>query len=124
MRDLSALTDQELVVQTVEGESAAYGCLYDRYVDQVYRYIFFKVNDRQDAEDITEAAFIKTLETITQRQTTITSFKAWLYRSVKNLVIDYYRSKNLIFPWISWAIWVMGNPHRKASRSTMRSGAA
>jgi RNA polymerase sigma-70 factor, ECF subfamily len=93
MTDFTALTDQELVIQTAAGESEAYGCLYDRYVEQIYRFVFFRVNNRQDAEDLTEAVFIKTLEAIQEKRTNIESVKAWLYRSAKNLVIDYYRTQ-------------------------------
>jgi RNA polymerase sigma-70 factor, ECF subfamily len=98
MRDLSALTDQELATKTVAGESAAYGCLYDRYVDQIYRYIYFRISHRQDAEDLTEAVFIKTYETIREKGRNIESIKSWFYQSAKNLVIDYYRTHKTSLP--------------------------
>jgi RNA polymerase sigma-70 factor, ECF subfamily len=92
MHNLSSLTDQELVAKTVAGESAAYGCLYDRYVEQIYRFVYFRVSNRQDAEDLTEAVFLKTYESIQNKRRKIDQIKLWFYRTARNLVIDYYRT--------------------------------
>jgi RNA polymerase sigma-70 factor, ECF subfamily len=98
MQNTPTLTDQELVAKTIAGESAAYGCLYDRYVEQIYRFVYFRVSSRQDAEDLTEAVFIKTYEAIREKRQSIDNIKYWFYRSAKNLVIDYYRTYKISVP--------------------------
>jgi RNA polymerase sigma-70 factor, ECF subfamily len=93
-----AITDQELVDKTMTGNSESYGLLYDRYVGQIYRYIYFQVGNRQDAEDLTENVFLKTYESFKNKKTKIENIKSWFYRSAKNLVIDYYRTQKNTFP--------------------------
>ena len=41
-------------------DKQAFGELYDYYVDDIYRFIFFRVNSKEDAEDLTSAVFLKT----------------------------------------------------------------
>jgi RNA polymerase sigma-70 factor, ECF subfamily len=88
------VTDQELVTQVVQGNASAYGHLYDRYIEQIYRYIYFQTMNQHEAEDLTETAFLKTYEILKEDGSKITNFKAWLYRIAHNLVIDLYRSRS------------------------------
>jgi RNA polymerase sigma-70 factor (ECF subfamily) len=84
--------DADLIRRTMMGEAAAYGALYDRYIDQIYRYVYARVASRDDAEDMTEEVFLKTWESLVNSRPTITNFQAWLYRTAHNLVIDHYRT--------------------------------
>ena len=36
--------------------------IYDRYIDKIYRFIFFKVNSQEIAQDLTSETFLKTWE--------------------------------------------------------------
>lgn len=86
-------SDQELVERAGKGDATAYGCLYDRYIDQIYRYVYFRVRNQAEAEDLTEQAFLKTFELVRQDGSKIVYFKAWIYRTAHNLVIDHYRTR-------------------------------
>ena len=85
--------DADLIRRTMQGDASAYGDLYDRYIDQIYRYVFARVADRAEAEDMTEEVFLKSWEALIGSQPTITNFQAWLYRIARNLIIDHYRTK-------------------------------
>jgi RNA polymerase sigma-70 factor, ECF subfamily len=87
------IPDQTLVARAGEGDASAYGCLYDRYIDQIYRYVYFRVRNQVEAEDLTELTFLKTFELIQQDRNKIVYFKAWIYRTAHNLVIDHYRTR-------------------------------
>jgi len=68
--------------------------LYERYLDEIYRYAYFRLGDRDEAEDITANTFMKTWESlpkIYQQDGSIYNFRNWLYRVAKNLIIDHYR---------------------------------
>jgi RNA polymerase sigma-70 factor, ECF subfamily len=91
--ELEKPTDSELVSRTEKGEVIAYGCLYDRYVEQIFRYIYFRVNNQQETEDMVETVFLKTFEQIKHKRLKIEKFKPWLYRTANNLVIDHYRTR-------------------------------
>jgi RNA polymerase sigma-70 factor (ECF subfamily) len=79
----------------MQGDKEAYGKLYQLYLDQVYRYVYFKVGNKEDAEDITENVFVRTWTAIHNKKghVVIENFKAWIYRAAHNLVIDHYRKK-------------------------------
>jgi RNA polymerase sigma-70 factor (ECF subfamily) len=79
--------------RALQGDKDAYGVLYDRYVDAVYRFVYFRVNSVRDAEDLTEMVFLKTYETVRSRKRKIDNFPAWLFRAARNLVIDHYRTR-------------------------------
>lgn len=91
--DSPPTTDTELVKQTKQGRINAYGELYDRYFKQLYRYIYFRVQNQEEAEDLTEMVFLRTLEAIRRRRGTIDNFQGWLFRTAHNLVIDHYRTE-------------------------------
>jgi len=79
-----------LVKQAKLGDREAFGKLYQFYIDKIYRYVFFRVNQEKPlAEDITADIFIKAWEKI--EQFTTGSFQAWLYKIARNTVIDFYR---------------------------------
>jgi len=65
---------------------------YDLYVDQIYRFIFFKVGHKEEAEDLTSAVFLKAWNYI-QNNNLIDykSFKSLIYKIARNSIIDHYR---------------------------------
>lgn len=69
-----------------------FGKLYDRYVEEIYRFIFLKVSTTDIAEDLTSETFRKGWE-VFQTDSKIKNFRAYLYRIAKNLIIDHYRTK-------------------------------
>jgi RNA polymerase sigma-70 factor, ECF subfamily len=89
--DVPQLTDRELVELAGKGELSAYGCLYDRYINQVYRFVYFRVTNQEEAEDLSELVFTKTFELIQRDYQKIDFFKGWIFRTAQNLVIDHYR---------------------------------
>jgi RNA polymerase sigma-70 factor (ECF subfamily) len=78
---------------TVEGE--AFGVLYDRYCQQVYRYVHRRLRDRETAEDVTAEVFFKALRAIGSYRADTGPFLAWLYRIAANAVIDHVRARKL-----------------------------
>lgn len=67
--------------------------LYDTYLPHVYRYIYYQVNDRSIAEDLTSETFLKMLSAIAGFREDGRSFYPWLLRIAKNATLDYIRSK-------------------------------
>jgi len=89
-----SISDSELVEQATKGDKEAFGNLYERYLDEIYRYIYFRVFNHQEAEDLTETVFLKAWEVLPKSRKRIKNFRAWLYRIAHNLVIDYRRKKS------------------------------
>ena len=70
--------------------------IYDSYIDKIYRFVFLKVNSKEKAEDITSEAFSKAWSVFKDEEREIKNVSAFLYRIAKNLIIDYYRTKDQI----------------------------
>ena len=65
---------------------------YNTHSDQIFRFIFFKLNDREKAKDFTQEVFMKTWVYISKNGA-VENDKAFLYKIANNLVIDEYRKK-------------------------------
>lgn len=81
---------EELVGKAQKGNTEAFGDIYDTFFDVIYRYVYFKVDERH-AEDIVGTVFIKAWENLGRYKKT-TNFRAWLFRIAHNTVIDHYRT--------------------------------
>ena len=56
------VNERQLVLQAQAGNAEAFGQLYDAYMERIYRFIYFRVEDQQTAEDITSQVFLASLE--------------------------------------------------------------
>lgn len=84
-----------LVAKMQEGDTAAFGELYDLFLADIYRFIFYKVTHRELAEDLTEDTFFKVWQNIDSYQQTKHPFSSWLYKIAHNTVIDYMRKEKV-----------------------------
>lgn len=76
------------------GDPEAIGWLYEQYVDRIHRYVFLKLGDPTEAEDITEQVFLKMLEAIGAFRWQGSSFASWLFRIAHNQVVDHVRRRS------------------------------
>jgi RNA polymerase sigma-70 factor (ECF subfamily) len=86
--------DDERLVTAARQNRAAFAQLYDRYLPQVYRYLFSRVGNSQDAEDLTAQVFLTALERFSKFQGQGT-FAAWLFTIARNKSIDFFRSRRI-----------------------------
>ena len=70
--------------------------IYDRQINNIYRFVFLKVNSKEKAEDITSEAFTKAWAVFKDEKREIKNVSAFLYKITKNLIVDYYRTKDQI----------------------------
>ncbi|MAF14235.1 MAG: RNA polymerase [Parcubacteria group bacterium] len=89
----SKFEEKLLLLKLKKRDPEAFTQIYDLYVTPIYRFIYFKVATRQDAEDMTSEVFLKIWQYINDSDTEIENLKAFLYRTARNLVIDSYRKK-------------------------------
>lgn len=82
-----------LVEKAVAGDIDAFGEIYQRYIDPIYRYIYFRVGLVEDAEDLTEAVFLKVWESLPRYRSMGLPLSSWIYRIAHNIVVDFHRKK-------------------------------
>jgi len=89
---VSALDSWELVAAAQRGEKEAFGSLYRRYRDLVYRYLMSRTGNRADAEDLTSETFARALRSIGSVAYQGRDVGAWLITIARNLWTDQVKS--------------------------------
>jgi len=90
--------EARLVDQAKSGNPEAFAKLYDAYVERVTRYVYFRVSEASDTEDLVSQVFLKAWENLERYKMGSSPFIAWLYTIARNLVIDHYRTKKNALP--------------------------
>jgi RNA polymerase sigma-70 factor, ECF subfamily len=68
---------------------------YDLHVDNIYRFIYFKVGCKEEAQDLSSMVFLKAWNHIqTNTLTDFKTLKSLLYKIARNAIIDHYRENN------------------------------
>ena len=86
--------ERRLLQQVRRGDTDAFASLYQDNVQAVFRYIAYRVNNAQLAEDLTGDVFIRALKSISTYEDQGKPFLAWLYRIAHARVVDHYRQTN------------------------------
>ena len=84
--------EEKLLVERAKQDPNAFGELYDRHFQQIYRFVYSRVREQTAAEDVTSEVFIKALRGIGRYQDTGRPFAAWLYQIAVNAIADRYRA--------------------------------
>jgi len=88
------MTDLQLIEKYKSWDIEAFGEIYEKYVDQIYKFVYLKVSNKQIAEDIVSEGFMKCLNSLENFvPKSESSLKSWIYTVMYNLVKDYYRTK-------------------------------
>lgn len=82
--------DEPALVRRAQTDAQAFGALYDRYVQRVYRYCFYRTNHASDAEDLTAQIFLAALEGL-PRYRQDGHFAGWLFSIARKKVADFHR---------------------------------
>ena len=92
MKNLSTLTDQQLVRSYMDGNSNALSVLVERYKDKIFTSIYLLVKDKYLAEDLFQDVFIRIIDTLRGgRYTDEGKFLPWAMRIAHNLCVDHFR---------------------------------
>jgi RNA polymerase sigma-70 factor, ECF subfamily len=80
-----------LMRKAKEGDKEAFSCLYRAYFSQVFRYIYFRLQNKAAAEDLTQTVFLKVYERISAYRDKNRPPLAYFFTVAKNKVIDFWR---------------------------------
>lgn len=83
----------KLVAKAKDGNSEAFGLIYDDFAQRIFRYIRIKVQNRPEAEDILQEVFVKAYKGLQGLTMEDLNFSAWLYRIASNTINDHFRKK-------------------------------
>ncbi|MFW6102882.1 MAG: sigma factor, partial [Chloroflexota bacterium] len=79
-----SVEEKELINRAAQGDVNAFSTLYENYFDRVYRYLYVRLGNAAEAEDITQDVFAKVIEAINSYQWRDVPFTSWLFRIAHN----------------------------------------
>ncbi len=91
---LLELEDREILVLASQGDQDAFGALYERYVERIFNYVYYRTGNVHDAEDLTARVFYRALHHIQNYIDRGVPFSAWLYRIAHNLIANWHRDRS------------------------------
>jgi len=86
-----SISEKDLVCRAIKGDEEAFARLYEGHFDKIYRYIYLRLGNQAEAEDLTQDVFVKVLEAIGSYKWRNVPFASWLFRIAHNQVVDYLR---------------------------------
>lgn len=93
----------ELIQRTREGDQEAFGVLFERYKNLVYRTAYLMLGEAEEAEDALQEIFLKVYRSLSSYQPTKGAFTTWLYRITTNYCLNRRRIKRFSFVPLEWA---------------------
>jgi RNA polymerase sigma-70 factor (ECF subfamily) len=73
---------------------AVIGDLFEQYYEKVVRYIYFRISDQAESEDLAGEVFLKALKSCGSYKGTVEQMRFWIFKIARNIVIDHYRKKD------------------------------
>jgi RNA polymerase sigma-70 factor, ECF subfamily len=89
------LVNEQTSVEAAKQNPAKFAMLYDKYYEQIFRYIYQRVDDKEQAFDATQQVFVKALENLHKYEFRGVPFASWLYRIAFSEVNNLFRSQKV-----------------------------
>ncbi len=85
--------ERQLAERSRAGDREAFAGLYDAYAQKIYRYLYYRIQNRHTAEDLTSTVFLKALNGIGSFDPEKGSVSAWFYTIARNALTDHFRTQ-------------------------------
>lgn len=95
-KNKTLVQSEEQLIASAKSDPGAFEPLYNKYHEQIFRFIWQRVNDKDAAYDITSQVFMKAIVNIKKYEYRGVPFGSWLYQISRNELNDYYRSKKAL----------------------------
>jgi RNA polymerase sigma-70 factor (ECF subfamily) len=86
--------EEDVLTRASQGDRDAFGLLYERYLDRIFNYVYYRTGNLHDAEDLTARVFQRAMNHIQNYTDRGVPFSAWLYRIAHNLVANWHRDRS------------------------------
>ena len=88
------INEEKVLALASQGDRDAFGQLYQRYVERIFNYVYYRTGNTHDAEDLTARVFQRAMNHIHNYTDRGVPFSAWLYRIAHNLVANWHRDRS------------------------------
>jgi len=86
-------SEEQVLARASKGDREAFGQLYERYIERIFNYVYYRTGNLHDAEDLTARVFQRAMNHIHNYTDRGVPFSAWLYRIAHNLVANWHRDR-------------------------------
>jgi RNA polymerase sigma-70 factor (ECF subfamily) len=87
------LQEELVVIQEAKDNPERFGPLYQKYHEQIFRYIYQRMDDEHLAFDVTSQVFMKALKNLHKYEFRGVPFSSWLYRIAKSELYQAFRDR-------------------------------
>lgn len=88
------MTDSELV-ERAKQDIDYFSELFDRYFTRVYQFHYFRIRQKEDAEDLTSETFMKIFKKLDTYHEKGIPFSVWVFTVARNTLIDFVRKNKM-----------------------------
>lgn len=88
------LLEENSFVEASKNDPAKFEHLYNKYHEQIFRYVYQRMDDKDLAFDVTSQVFMKALSNIHKYQFRGVPFASWLYRIAKSELYQSFKESN------------------------------
>jgi len=86
------ITDERLLEQAANGDTAAFQILYERYRDAIFRFAYRLLGSVEAAEDVAHDCFLSLIKDPKRFDSTRASLRTYMYAAARNLAVKRYNS--------------------------------
>jgi RNA polymerase sigma-70 factor (ECF subfamily) len=87
------ISEVDLIRLAQDGNPEAFGELYRLHLDAIYRYVYSRIGETAEAENLTQTTFVKAWRALGGYRQRQVPFRGWLYRIAHNTIVDHYRTR-------------------------------
>lgn len=84
---------KDLVALAKDGDQEAFSLIYQRFYTPIYRFVFYQVKHKEEAEDLAQNVFLKVMKALPGFEDRGVKFSSWMYTIARNSVIDFWKKK-------------------------------
>ena len=77
----------------IEANRQAVADLYETHYEKVVRYVFVRIGNGAQAEDLASEVFVRALRSAHKFEDTGAPMEAWVFKIAHNIVVDHYRKE-------------------------------
>jgi len=87
------LNSEQEIIEAAKKDLLHFKKLYNKYYEQIFRYVYQRMDDKDTAHDVTSQVFLKSMNNLNKFKYKGVPFSAWLFRIASNEVIQFYKDK-------------------------------
>lgn len=90
------MTDEQLKIcigKFQSGEIESFADIYEEFFEKIYRYVYFRVQHKETAEDLVSNIFFKVSQNLKRFDSSKARFSTWIYTVARNTIIDHWKTE-------------------------------